>query len=52
MEKDNLKLENLTIFLVIIVYIIFTILTYYPLKIDLFKDQKKDIYGINEKASE
>lgn len=52
MEKDNLKLENLTIFLVIIVYIIFTVLTYYPLKIDLFKDQKKDIYGINEKTSE
>ena len=52
MKKENLRLENLTIILVIIVYVIFTILTYYPLKIDLFKDQKKDIYGINEKASE
>ncbi|MBQ4634507.1 MAG: hypothetical protein IJB71_04085 [Bacilli bacterium] len=51
MEKRQLNLEKLTIFLVIFVYIIFTILTYYPLKIELFKDPETLEYGIN-KASE
>ena len=47
MNMYDFKLENKTIFFVIIVYIIFTILTYYPIKIDLFKDPTKNIYGIN-----
>lgn len=36
MNKKDLKMENKTIFLVIIVYIIFTLLTYFPLKNILF----------------
>lgn len=47
MNMDDFNLENKTIFFVIIVYIVFGILTYYPLKIDLFKDPTKNIYGIN-----
>lgn len=46
MNKKDFKLEKKTIFLVIIIYIIFTILTYYPLKIDLFIDPKTSTYGI------
>lgn len=47
MEKKDFKLENKTIFLIIIVYILFTILTYYPLKNNLFIDPQKETYGIN-----
>ena len=43
---NNFKLENKTIIFVIITYIIFGILTYYPIKIDLFKDPKTNTYGI------
>jgi len=37
-EKKDLKLENKTILFIIIVYIIFTILTYFPPKNNLFID--------------
>ena len=49
MNKEDLKLEKITILLVLIVYIIFTILTYNPIKSDLFIDPKKGFYGINNK---
>ena len=49
MNKNDLKLETITIFLVIVVYIIFTILTYNPIESDLFIDPKTGIYGTNEK---
>lgn len=48
MNQDNFHLEKLTILFVIIVYIIFTLLTYFPLKIDIFMDPKKMIYGIDK----
>ena len=51
MNMDNFNLENKTIFFVIIVYIIFGILTYFPLKIDLFKDPTKNIYGIYKRLN-
>lgn len=44
--KENLKLEKITVLFVFIVYIIFTILTYYPLKNDLFIDPKTNKSGI------
>lgn len=47
MNEKDYKLENKTIFFGIIVYIIFGILTYYPIKIDLFKDSKTNTYGID-----
>lgn len=50
-EKEDLKLEKITIFLVLLIYVIFGILTYYPLKNNLFIDPKTNNYGIN-KASE
>ncbi|MBO5096629.1 MAG: hypothetical protein J6B98_07120 [Bacilli bacterium] len=46
MNKPDFKLENITIFMVIMVYIFFTILTYYPLKNFLFIDKKTSTYGI------
>ena len=48
MNKEDLKLENITVFLVIIVYIIFAILTYFPLENGLFIDPKNLTYGINK----
>lgn len=48
-NKDNLKLEKLTIIFTIIIYLIFTILTYNPIKSDLFIDPKNGKYGINKK---
>ena len=47
-NMNNFKLENKTIMFVIIVYILFGILTYNPIKIDLFKDPKNNTYGIKE----
>lgn len=46
MNKENFKLENKTIFFVIGVYIIFTILTYYPIRGSLFMDPTSSKYGI------
>lgn len=47
MMMEDWKLESVTIFLVIVVYIIFGVLTYYPLEIDLFLDYTTNYYGIN-----
>jgi hypothetical protein len=42
----DLKLENITILLVIIIYTIFGILTYYPPKNNLFIEESTNTYGI------
>ena len=42
----KLNMENKTIILIIIVYIVFGILTYYPLNIELFKDVEQCIYHL------
>lgn len=42
--KEDFKMENKTILLVILVYIIFTILTYKPLNIDIFVDSTQCMY--------
>ena len=47
-KKEDLELENKTIFFVIIIYIIFGLLTYYPPKIDLFLDPTHLYYGIKK----
>ena len=46
MNKRDYKMENITIFFVILIYIVFGILTYYPLKIDIFIDPTNSISGI------
>lgn len=46
MNKDNLRLENITIILVVIVYTIFTILTYNPIKSGIFIDPISKTCGI------
>lgn len=48
MNKKDFKLENITIFFAIGIYIIFGILTYYPLKTDLFIDPTTSNYGITK----
>lgn len=48
MNKKEFNFENITIFFVIIVYSIFTLLTYYPLENNLFMDPKNNTYGIND----
>lgn len=45
-KKDDLKLENTTIFLVLVVYIVFGILTYFTPQTNLFIDPKTLTYGI------
>lgn len=49
MNKQDLKLEKITIFFVLFVYIIFAILTYHPLKNNLFIDPSNASYGITKK---
>lgn len=49
MNKKDFKLEKVTIFFVILVYILFTFLTYYPLKNNLFIDPTNSSYGIIKK---
>lgn len=44
--KPNFKMENKTILLVILVYTIFTILTYNPLNLDIFVDSTQCICGL------
>ena len=48
MCKDNFHLENVTIILVIIVYFIFTILSYFPLKSGIFIDPVSKTCGIRK----
>ena len=47
-HMKDFKLENTTIFFVLIIYIIFGILTYYPLKNDLFIDSETNTYKIKK----
>ena len=44
--KRDFKMENKTILLVILIYIIFTILTYYPLNNSLFEDPTKCVFNL------
>ncbi len=48
--KKDLKMENLAIVFVIIIYVLFTYLTYNPLKCDLFRDPISNIYGIKKES--
>ena len=48
MKKHDLGLEKITIFFVIIMYIIFTFLSYFPPRTEIFLDPKEEIYGINK----
>ena len=48
MKRKHLGLENYTILFVVICYSLFTVLSYYPLKIDIFKDPITSQYGINK----
>lgn len=47
-NKTNYYLENKTIFFCIFIYIIFGILTYFPLKSGLFIDTTNNTYGIKK----
>ena len=46
MQLPKLKMENFTILLAIITYIIFTIFTYHPLENAFFIDPLTKTYGI------
>ena len=45
-NKDNNTLNIIGLILLIITYIIFTIWTYFPPKVDLFRDPENNTYGI------
>ena len=45
MIKNDFKMENKTILFVILVYILFGVLTYYPLDFDLFVDTERCFYA-------
>lgn len=47
-NKKDLKMENLSIVLVIIIYIIFGLLTYFPPQNELFLDPINITYGIKK----
>lgn len=46
-EKQNQKFNVICAILLIINFILFAILTYYPIKCDLFFDQQSNKYGID-----
>lgn len=48
MDKKDFKFENKTIFFVIGIYLIFTLLSYFPLKNGLFIDPTTETYGIQK----
>lgn len=48
MKMDDFNLENFTILFVVGVYVIFGLLTYFPLEFELFRDPKTLEYGINK----
>lgn len=48
MNKNDYNLEKITIIFVIIVYVIFLLLSYYPLNISIFKDPETKTYGIKK----
>ncbi|MBQ3468882.1 MAG: hypothetical protein IJH18_02330, partial [Bacilli bacterium] len=41
-------LNTISIFLIIINLVIFTYFSYHPLKVDIFRDPKNNIYGIKK----
>lgn len=45
-KNKDLKMENLAIIFVVLIYITFGLLTYFPPKADLFKDPLTNHYGI------
>ena len=45
---QELRLEKVTVLFVMIVYVIFTLLSYYPIKNDLFIDKKTNSYGVSK----
>lgn len=45
-KKDNRKLNLLSIMIIIFIYIIFGILTYFPIKASIFMDPLNNTYGI------
>ena len=47
-KLKNLKLENVSIILVILIYTIFATLTFYPPHKELFKDPQNNMYGIKK----
>lgn len=50
MNKEEIKYSNIIgLTIIIILYAIFTYLTYNPIKTNLFYDKQKNIYGINKK---
>lgn len=51
MTKKDLKLESITILFATSVYIIFAILTYYPLKNNIFVDPTTGLYGITKSVN-
>lgn len=44
-KNKDLKMENLAVIFVILIYISFGLLTYFPPKVDLFKDPLTGYYG-------
>lgn len=48
MNRQDYKFEKLAILFVIMVYVVFGFLTYYPIKSDLFLDKSNHTYGINK----
>ena len=46
MNMQDLGFEKITISFVIIVYLIFTILSYHPLNVEIFRDTETNTYGI------
>lgn len=51
MKQKDLKLESITILFAISMYLIFSILTYYPLKNNLFIDPTNNLYGITKSVN-
>lgn len=47
-KENNIKLNYISVALIIIGYIIFGLLTYYPPKTELFFDEQNNKYGIND----
>ena len=46
-NKTNKKLNFISLTLIILTYIVFSYLTYYPIKNELFFDIKEEKYGLN-----
>lgn len=46
-KRNNIHLDIISCILIIITFIAFGYLTYYPFKTDLFYDKKDKLYGIN-----